>query len=112
MLLMEMMRQLTYLHEHVWQKKLATSNLPIIVGEYQCKAWAYVNSMIEELGKYNFKKMPAASHYDPEHRIHDFYMNERKRAYEHRPLRDEEPFWNVNSEVEVKKICAKMQEEA
>lgn len=34
MLLMEMMRQLAFLHDQVWQKKLTTSNLPIAVGEY------------------------------------------------------------------------------
>jgi len=112
MLLMEMMRQLTHLHEHVWQKKSATSNLPIIVGEYQCRAWVDVNSMIEKLGRYNFNKMPAASHYDPEHKIRGFYMKERKRVYEHRPLRDEEPFQNVSNEVEIRKIRAKIQEEA
>lgn len=34
LVLMEMMRQLTFLHEHVWHKKSATTNLPFIVGEY------------------------------------------------------------------------------
>lgn len=34
LILMEMMRQLAYLHEHVWHKKSATTKLPIIVGEY------------------------------------------------------------------------------
>jgi len=45
LLLMEMMRQLTHLHEKVWQKKSATSNLPIQVDEYQCKIWADVETM-------------------------------------------------------------------
>lgn len=112
MLLMEMMRQFTYLHEYVWQNKSTTSNLLIIVGEYQCRAWADVNSMIEELVRYNFKKMPVATHYDPKNRIHEFYMKERKKAYKYRPLRDKESFRNINTEVEVKKIHAKMQEEA
>jgi len=49
LLLMEMMRQLAHLHENVWQKKSTTSNLSIIVGEYQCRAWANVDSMKEEL---------------------------------------------------------------
>lgn len=111
-LLMEMMRYLAYLHEHIWQMKSATSNLPIIVGEYHCKAWADVDSMKEELEKFNLNKMTVASHYDPEHKIHDFYIKERKRAYEHWPLRGEKPFRNISSEEEMKKVHAKMQEAA
>lgn len=67
--------------------------------------------MKEDLGKFNFKKMLAASHYDPEHKIQDFYM-ERKRAYEHKPLKEEKPSRNIPNEVEMKKICAKVHEEA
>lgn len=43
LMLMEMMRQLTHLHERVWHKKSTTTNLPIQVGEYQCKAWTDVD---------------------------------------------------------------------
>lgn len=50
---------------------------------------------MKELEKFSFKKMVAASHYDPKHKIHGFYMKERKRAYQHRPFRGEEPFRNV-----------------
>jgi len=86
---MEMMRQLALLHEQVWQKKSATSNLPIDVGEYLCKFWTDVDTMKEELAKYTFRKMPAADHYDPDHRMHSFFMKERKKPYEHKPLVDE-----------------------
>lgn len=41
--------------------------------------------------------MNSINHYDPEHKIHNFYMKERKRAYEHKPLGDEELFKNVSS---------------
>jgi len=51
------------------------------------------------LGKFNFQKLPSVSHYDPDHKIHDFYIKERKKAYEHKPLREEEPFQNVVNEV-------------
>lgn len=99
-----------YLHESVWQRKSATSNLPIIVGEYQCKAWMDVDSMKEELAQYGFEKISIVAHYDPEHRIHGFYMKERKKAYEHRPLIEEEPYRNVSSEAKMKKIHVKVQE--
>ena len=56
------------------------------MGEYQCRAWTDVGSMAEELNRYDFQKMPGVTHYDPDHRIHEFYMKERKRAYEHKPL--------------------------
>ena len=46
--------------------------------------------MKEKLERFNFKKMTAANHYDPKYKIHGFYMKERKRAYEHTPLRGEE----------------------
>lgn len=49
-----------------------------------------VDTMKEELEKYHFRKMNVVDHYDPEHKIHSFYMKERKRAYEHKPLGDEE----------------------
>lgn len=68
--------------------------------------------MIDELGRYKFEKMSATNHYEPKHWLHNFYMKERKRVYEHRPFRDEELFRNVGTKVEVNKIHAKMQEEA
>ena len=60
--------------------------------------------MAEELSRYGFQKMPGVTHYDLNHRIHEFYMKERKRPYAHRPLSDEEPFRNVVNESELKKI--------
>lgn len=54
--------------------------------------------------------MNLASYYDPEHKIHSFYMKEIKMAYEHRPLTEKEPFRNVSNEVELKKIHGRMQE--
>lgn len=35
LVMMEMMGQLAFLHEHFWHKKSTTTNLPVIVGEYQ-----------------------------------------------------------------------------
>lgn len=52
--------------------------------------------------------MPSASHYDPNHKIHDFYMKERKKAYEHRSLNEEEPFRNVVNEYELKRNCLRV----
>ena len=112
LLLMEMMRQLAFLHEQVWQKKSTTSNFPIIVSEYQCKSWANVDTMKEELVRYNFKKMPAADHYDLDHRMHKFFMKEREKPYEHKPLEEEEPFRNVSKEVEMRKIHERMHKDA
>jgi len=37
-------------------------------------------------------------------------MKERKRAYEHKPLLEEESYKNVSSKVELKRICVKVQE--
>lgn len=68
--------------------------------------------MKEELEKYHFKKMNVADHYDPKYKIHSFYMKEHKKAYEHKPLGDEELFKNVSNEVEMKKIRAILQDEA
>jgi len=59
--------------------------------------------MTEELRRYGFQKMPSVTHYDPNHKIHEFFM-ERKRPYAHQPLSDEEPFRNVVNESELKKI--------
>lgn len=67
--------------------------------------------MKEELARYEFEKISATAHYDPEHKIHGFHMKERKRAYEHRPLIEEKPYKNVSSEAELKKIRAKVQEQ-
>lgn len=78
-----------YLHEHVWNKKFATTNLPIVVGEYQCCYWTNVENMGEELGYYGFVKIDGVDHYDPDHRIHTFYMKERKIEYLHKYLGDE-----------------------
>jgi len=39
-------------------------------------------------------------------------MKERKRAYEHKPLVNEEPFRNVSNEAELKNIRARLQEQA
>lgn len=68
--------------------------------------------MKEELGKIHFKKMVVADHYDPKHRIHSFYMKKQNKAYEHKSLGEEELFMNVTSEKEMKKVHAKLQEEA
>jgi len=68
--------------------------------------------MKEELERFNFKKMLVANHYDPKHMIHQFYMKERKKAYEHKPLREEEPFRNVSNEGEMKKIRDMMHKNA
>lgn len=69
-----------------------------------------MESMIEELRRYGFQKMPGVTHYDPDHRIHDFYM-ERKRAYVHKPLSGEEPFRNVVNESKLKKIRLKVHQD-
>lgn len=76
---MEMMRQLAYLHDHMWNKKTATTTFPVIIEEYQCRHWVKVESMEEELGRYGFSKIDGVDHYDPDHRIHTFYMRERKK---------------------------------
>lgn len=76
LIIMEMIRQLAFLHEHVWHKKSTTTNLSVIVGEFQCNTYADVDTMKEELERYHFKKLNVVDHYDPEHRIHSFYMKE------------------------------------
>lgn len=58
--------------------------------------------MTNELRTFGFQKMPDVTHYDPDHRIHDFYMKERKRAYVHKLLSEEEPFRNVVNESKLK----------
>lgn len=68
--------------------------------------------MKEELEQHNFQKMNVANHYNLKHKIHGFYMKERKKAYDHWPLNDEEPFRNVSNKVEMKKIRARLQEHA
>lgn len=103
-MLMEMMRQLNYLHEKVWQKKSDTSNLPIQVGEYQCRSWLDVETMIDELARFCFRCRVRVN-------IHDFYV-ERKRAHEHKLLVDEEPFCNVVNESKLKRIHLKMHQDA
>lgn len=50
-----------------------------------------VDTMKEELERYGFEKINIVDRYDLEHRIHGFYMKERKRAYEHKQLLEEEP---------------------
>lgn len=62
--------------------------------------------MKEELKLYCFGKMDKVEHYDPDHKIHTFYMKERKRGYNHKSLGDEEMLRNVSSEAEVKRIHA------
>jgi len=76
----------------------------IIVGEYQCKFWTNVDTMKEELAKFNFRKLSITNHYDMNHKMHLIFMMERKKPYEHKSLIDEEPFWNINNEIEIKKI--------
>lgn len=56
--------------------------------------------------------MNSTSQHDPKHKIHSYYMKERKRAYDHKPLVDEEPFKNVSNKAELKKIRARLQEQA
>lgn len=61
-----------------------------------------MDSMRDELRRFGFQKMLGVTHYDPNHRIQDFYMKERKRPYVHKPLSGEEPFRNVVNESELK----------
>lgn len=59
---------------------------------------------------FGFNKIDAAEQYDLEHRIYGFYMKERKRAYEHKPLMEEKSYRNLSSKAELKRIRAKVQE--
>lgn len=58
-----------------------------------------VDSRKEELDIFGFEKINTVEQYDLEHRIHDFYMKKRKRAYEHKSLLEEELYMNVSSEA-------------